>query len=202
MPYSSRMTKLIHSVCVYCGTANNIPDQYKSAIKGLGRQLAQMKKTVVYGGGSVGTMGMLAEAALDAGGDVVGIIPEHIIKREGMEHELTELHVVDSMHSRKMMMVEKSDAFVTMPGGLGTLDETFEVLTWKYLGLHDKPVILGNIDGYWDHAVELIENMNRVGYTPDHHLEMFDVANSAEEIIEYINSYDIEKQKRVETEKM
>lgn len=196
------MTKLIHSVCVYCGASSNVSDEYKNAIQNLGRRLAEMKKTVVYGGGSVGTMGLLAEAALDAGGDVIGIIPEHIIKREGMEHELTELHVVDSMHSRKMMMVDKSDAFIAMPGGLGTLDETFEILTWKYLNLHEKPVILGNIQNYWTPMLALIENMIRAGYTPEHHKQLFDVADNVDQILEYMNSYDLEGEKETELEKM
>lgn len=161
-----------------------------------------MDKTVVYGGGSVGTMGYLAESAINAGGRVVGIIPEHIISREGMEHDITELHVVDSMHTRKMAMVEKSDAFIAMPGGLGTLDETFEILTWKYLNLHEKPVILGNINGYWDKMIEQIDHMIKVGYTPVHHRDMFDVANSVDEIINYINSYDIEGETAARVEKM
>lgn len=196
------MTKLIHSVCVYCGTSDKIDNSFKDAIKFLGKRLAQMDKTVVYGGGSVGTMGYLAESAINAGGRVIGIIPEHIISREGMEHDITELHVVDSMHTRKMAMVEKSDAFIAMPGGLGTLDETFEILTWKYLNLHEKPVILGNINGYWDKMIEQIDHMIKVGYTPAHHRDMFDVANSVDEIINYINSYDIEGETAARVEKM
>lgn len=196
------MTKLIHSVCVYCGTSDKIDNSYKEAIKSLGRRLAELDKTVVYGGGSVGTMGYLAESAINAGGRVIGIIPEHIISREGMEHDITELHVVDSMHTRKMKMVEHSDAFVAMPGGLGTLDETFEILTWKYLNLHEKPVILGNINGYWDGLVDQIGHMVKVGYTPNHHLDLFDVADTVDEIINYINSYDIEGEKTASLEKM
>ena len=179
-----------------------MPDFYKQSIQELGRRLAELKKTVVYGGGSVGTMGLLAEAALEAGGDVIGIIPEHIIKREGMEHELTELHVVDSMHSRKMMMVEKSDAFISMPGGMGTLDETFEILTWKYLKLHNKPVILGNIDNYWTPMIGLLNNMIKVGYTPKHHLDLFDEATDIDQMIEFINSYDVADSEVPELKKM
>ena len=196
------MTKLIHSICVYCGASNRIGQSYKDAINDLGQRLAELDKTVVYGGGSVGTMGMLAESAINSGGKVIGIIPEHIISREGMEHDITELHVVDSMHSRKMMMVEKSDAFVAMPGGMGTLDETFEILTWKYLRLHDKPVILGNINGYWDRLLTQIDHMIDAGYTPADHKNLFDVAENVDEIINYINSYGIEDQKTVAIEKM
>ena len=99
-------------------------------------------------------------------------------------------------------MVEHSDAFIAMPGGLGTLDETFEILTWKYLGLHEKPVIMGNINGYWSKMLEQIRHMISVGYTPEHHLDLFDMADNVEEIINYLNSYDIEGEKTARIEKM
>ena len=127
-----------------------VSDTYKDAAHQLGTLLGQNGHQLVYGGGRVGLMGIIADATLAAGGPVVGIIPEHIQVLEVEHTGLSELLVVDSMHTRKRMMVDRSDAFVVLPGGLGTLDETFEILTWKQLRLHDKPIVVANIDGYWD----------------------------------------------------
>lgn len=196
------MKKKIRTVCVYCGASQNISDTYKTEIEKLARRLVAEGRSIVYGGGSVGTMGYLAKAAMDAGGHVIGIIPEHIISREGQLHEISELHVVDSMHSRKRMMVEKSDAFITMPGGLGTLDETFEILTWKYLGLHEKPIIIGNINEYWTPMHRMIEHMVHEQYTPQRHLQLFDWAESVEEIMGYIENHEITETGAPQTQKM
>ena len=196
------MTNKIESVCVYCGASNTVEDTYKNAIRTLGHSLAKAGKTLVYGGGSVGTMGIVSRAAMEAGGHVIGIIPEHIIEREGQDDELTELHVVDSMHTRKMLMVEKSDAFIAMPGGMGTLDETFEILTWKYLGLHNKPVVLANINGYWDHLLKLLDSMIESGYTPKRHLDLFHLATTPEEIMHYIENYDLKIDENTKIDKM
>ena len=196
------MSRDIKSVCVYCGASQKVDETYVAAIEELGRRLATSGKTVVYGGGSVGTMGALARSAFDAGGHVIGIIPEHIISREGQEYEISELHVVDSMHTRKMMMVEKSDAFISMPGGMGTLDETFEILTWKYLGLHDKPVVLGNINGYWDPLLDLLDNMIAEKYTPEYHRDLFVKADTINEITDYIDKFDLSGHENLKTEKM
>ena len=196
------MTNKIESVCVYCGASNAVEDTYKNAIRTLGHSLAKAEKTLVYGGGSVGTMGIVSRAAMEAGGHVIGIIPEHIIEREGQDDELTELHVVDSMHTRKMLMVEKSDAFIAMPGGMGTLDETFEILTWKYLGLHNKPVVLANINGYWDHLLKLLDSMIESGYTPKRHLDLFHLATTPEEIMHYIENYDLKIDENTKIDKM
>lgn len=196
------MTKKIKTICVYCGASQRVDDSYRLAIEDMARRIVASGKDIVYGGGSVGTMGYLAKAAMDAGGKVIGIIPDHIISREGQLHEISELHVVDSMHSRKRLMVEKSDAFITMPGGMGTLDETFEILTWKYLGLHDKPVVIGNINGYWAPMMKMIDHMIQEKYTPEHHLNLFDQADSVDEIMARIEEYDIEDQMTVEAEKL
>ena len=142
--------KDVFSVCVYCGSSSRVSDTYKDAAHQLGTLLGENGHQLVYGGGRVGLMGIVADATLAAGGSVVGIIPEHIQVLEVEHTGLTELLVVDSMHTRKRMMVDRSDAFVVLPGGLGTLDETFEILTWKQLRLHDKPIVVANIDGYWD----------------------------------------------------
>lgn len=156
--------KIPLSACVYCGSSSRVAEPYKAAAHELGAMLAKCGVAVVYGGGRVGLMGIVADAALAAGGKVVGIIPEHLQTAEVGHAGLTEQHVVDSMHTRKRMMVDRSDGFVILPGGLGTMDEFFEVVTWKQLHLHAKPIVLVNIDGYWDPLLALFEHMIAAGF--------------------------------------
>ncbi len=134
----------IHSICVYCGSSSRVDEVYKQAARDLGVLCAEKEWTVVYGGGSVGLMGILADTTMDNGGRVIGVIPEHLQKMEVMQENITEHHIVSSMHERKMMMAERADAFIVLPGGLGTMDEFFEIVTWKQLGLHGCPVLLVN----------------------------------------------------------
>ncbi|MBV6632678.1 MAG: TIGR00730 family Rossman fold protein [Alphaproteobacteria bacterium] len=148
----------INSVCVYCGSSNNASDEMKEVARITGKTLAERGITTVYGGGHVGLMGITADSALAAGGKVVGIIPDHLQRHEKRHETLTELIITDSMHTRKRLMVERSDAFFVLPGGLGTLDEMFEILTWRQLELHDKPVIMINWQGYWDKLIAAIDN--------------------------------------------
>jgi uncharacterized protein (TIGR00730 family) len=154
----------ISSVCVYCGSSDNVAQSFKTLAHDVSTTLAQHKLNLVYGGGHVGLMGIVADSAIKAGTKVVGIIPEHIRALEVQHMGLTELHVVPDMHTRKRMMVERSDAFVILPGGLGTLDETFEILTWKKLRLHNKPIIIFNQDGYWDPLLALMDRMIAEGF--------------------------------------
>lgn len=169
------MTVNIQTVCVYCGSANRVGDPFKLLAKDVGTALAKNGKRVVYGGGRVGLMGIVADAALQGGAEVVGIIPQHIQEREIQHTGLTELHVVPDMHTRKRMMVERADAFVILPGGFGTLDETFEILTWKQLQLHSKPVIIFNAHGYWDNLVKLLHTMVNCGFAQPSNLDLFSV---------------------------
>lgn len=169
------MTLSVQSVCVYCGSANRVGEPFKLLAKDVGSALAQAGKRVVYGGGRVGLMGIVADAALQGGAQVIGIIPQHIQEREIQHTALTELHVVPDMHTRKRMMVERADAFVILPGGFGTLDETFEILTWKQLQLHSKPVIIFNAHGYWDNLVKLLHTMVNCGFAQPSNLELFSV---------------------------
>lgn len=148
----------ISSVCVYCGSSNNVSDEIKEVARITGKTLAEAGITTVYGGGHVGLMGTCADSALEAGGEVVGIIPDHLQRHEKRHTGLTELIVTDSMHTRKRLMVERSDAFFVLPGGLGTLDEMFEILTWRQLQLHDKPVVMINWLGYWDKLITAIDH--------------------------------------------
>ncbi len=152
------------NICVYCGSSQHVDDAFKQAAAETGKILAENGMGVVYGGGHVGLMGIVADHALAAGGEVIGIIPAHIADKEVAHKSLTELHVVKTMHERKQMMVDRSDAFVILPGGLGTMDEFFEIFTWWQLGLHDKPVILVNINGYWDSLLTLIDHIIAQGF--------------------------------------
>lgn len=137
---------------------------HKEAARALGQQLGEAGITLIYGGGNVGLMGITANATLAAGGNVTGIIPGHLHDIEVSHENLTELFVVDSMHTRKQKMFELADAFVILPGGLGTLDETFEMMTWKQLKLHDKPIILVDHKGYWQPLLNLIDHMIAQGF--------------------------------------
>ncbi len=137
----------IKSVAVFCGSRMGFDPDFAEAMRGLGRGLAQAGIRLVYGGGRIGLMGILADAAVAAGGQVAGVIPEFLQLLEVAHPGLTELTVTDTMHSRKMRMAELADAFVAMPGGLGTLDETIEIITWRQLKLHDKPILICDING-------------------------------------------------------
>ncbi len=152
------------TVCVYCGSAPGRDPLYGRAAEALGRALAAAGIRLVYGGGSVGMMGILADAVLEAGGSVTGILPRFLFEREAGHNGIQDLMLVDSMHTRKRLMVEKSDAFVVLPGGWGTLDEAFEVLTWHRLGLHDRPVVIANIGGFWDPLLTMFDHLLDAGY--------------------------------------
>lgn len=182
------MTDNIEYVCVYCGSSNRVDQLYKDAAVALGKNIAAQGWGVVYGGGRVGLMGLVADSALTAGANVVGIIPKHIQSREIEHTDLTELHVVDSMHTRKRMMVERSDAFVVLPGGLGTLDEFFELLTWKQLGLHDKPIVLVNINGYWTKLLDSIRHIADVGFMREGDMNTFVIVETVEDATAAIRS--------------
>jgi uncharacterized protein (TIGR00730 family) len=147
----------VKSVCVYCGSSNQAPRKHRQAAAELGVRLAEAGIEVVYGGGHIGLMGAVADGALAAGGKVTGIIPEHLLRREEGQRNVTRLIVTKSMHRRKALMFKRSDAFVILPGGPGTLDEFFEVLTWRQLHMHDKPIVLVGVDGYWRPLLKLID---------------------------------------------
>lgn len=176
------MMSKIKSVCVYCGSSARVDQVYKDAAVELGKTIAAQGWGVVYGGGRVGLMGLVADSALTEGAPVIGIIPQHIQAREIEHTDLTELHVVDSMHIRKQMMVDKSDAFVILAGGLGTLDEFFELLTWKQLGLHDKPVVMVNVNGYWTKMIEAIRYIADQKFMRDEDFGMFQVVESVADV--------------------
>ncbi len=166
------------SVCVYCGAAGAVDEVYRNAAEAFGAQAAEQGLHLVYGGGRIGLMGLVADSALAAGGTVTGIIPRFLAEYEVEHQGLSELIVVETMHERKQAMVERADAFVVLPGGLGTLDETFEILTWKQLGLHSRPIVLLNIDGYWDPLLALIDHMIGANFAKPAHADLFCVSTS------------------------
>ncbi len=180
----------VSSVCIYCGSANGVADSYKEAARNIGTLLARRGMKIVYGGGHVGLMGIVADAALQAGAKVIGIIPEHIRAQEVQHTGLSELHVVPDMHTRKRMMVDSAEAFVILPGGLGTLDEAFEILTWKKLKLHNKPIILFNQNGYWDPFLALIDRTVKEGFASPADRALFKVATTVPEIVAILESND------------
>ena len=149
----------LRSIAVFCGASLGNRPALADAARQFGRHLAESGITLIYGGGRGGLMGLTADAVLEAGGQVVGIIPGHLHHREVQHEGLTELLIVDSMHTRKRLMFERADAFVSLPGGLGTLDETIEIITWRQLGLHDKPIVLVDQDGYWRPLLALFDHI-------------------------------------------
>ena len=156
----------IKALCVYCGSSGTVAATYREAASKLGMLLAAAGIEIVFGGGRVGLMGLLADAALAGGGRVTGIIPARLRDAELAHQGVSELVIVDSMHERKRLMAERADAFAVLPGGIGTLDETFEMLSWKQLGLHNKPIYLVDIDGYWATLRTLLDDIVERGFAP------------------------------------
>lgn len=157
----------IRSVCVYCGSSPGRDEIYVKAGHLLGRSIARAGLRLVYGGGTKGVMGAVAEGALKAGGKVTGIIPRFLINKEATEtalDRLDELSITDNMHERKHKMFEKSDAFVALPGGIGTVEEIVEIMTWAQLGHHRKPIVFGNVNGFWDPMTALLDHMSAEGF--------------------------------------
>lgn len=173
----------VKQVCVYCSARDAVDPLYIQAAKELGEILASNGKALIYGGGSTGLMGAVTDAAIEHGGYVTGIIPEHLRDVEKMHKGVQNLIVVDTMHQRKQRMAEMADAFVILPGGLGTMDEFFEILTWRQLQLHDKPILLVNINGYWDHLIQLIKVMADGHFVSPEDLLKFVVIDTVDEVL-------------------
>jgi hypothetical protein len=173
----------IHNIAVFCASASGADPAYQAAADDLGKALAAHDIGVIYGGAKVGLMCAVAESALAHGGRVVGVIPEVLVDLEVAHHGVTELHVVDTMHTRKALMGEKSDAFVIMPGGFGTLEEMFEVLAWQTLRLHDKPIVLLNINGFYNKLLGFLDHAVTEGMLKQKSREILLVASSVEETL-------------------
>ena len=172
------------SVCVYCGSRPGARPAYAEAARRLGQAIGERGWQLVYGGGKVGLMGEVAEAVLAAGGRVVGVIPDSLMRREVGHTGLTELHVVPTMHERKRLMAERADAFIALPGGIGTFEELFEVWTWRHLGYHDQPIGLLDSEGYYAPLMAFLQRTQDEGFVSAEQMTMVRVADDAVALLE------------------
>jgi uncharacterized protein (TIGR00730 family) len=179
---------MIQSVCVYCASSNRSAAIYLDAAARLGRILAENGITIVYGGSSLGSMGQLAATALQAGGKVIGVLPRFMDDLEWGHRSLSELRIVDDMHERKRVMLELSEAAVALPGGCGTLEELFEAITWKRLGLYFGPVVLVNVGGFFDPCIQLLNRCVDERFMDEKHRAMWSVAGAPEDVMETLQS--------------
>lgn len=177
------------SVCVFCGASTGTHPLYREAALALGRAIAERKLTLVYGGGAVGLMGIVADAALAAGGEVIGIIPQSLKDKEIGHRGLTRLEVVDGMHARKARMAELSDAFIALPGGLGTLEELFEVWTWGQLGYHHKPLGLLEVNGFYEKLSGFLDHIVGEGFVRAPHRDMLQMSVSPAGLLEALDAW-------------
>ena len=178
----------VTSVCVFCGSRVGNDSRYEEAARALGYEIASRGMRLVFGAGSIGLMGVVADAVANAGGEVVGVIPEFLRRLEVGRTECDQFIVTDSMHSRKQRMFEMSDAFVSLPGGLGTLDETFEIITWRQLKLHNKPIVVWDVAGYWKPLAGLLEATIEGGFSGPECRDLYCVAESLEGVFVALDS--------------
>ncbi|PCC98315.1 TIGR00730 family Rossman fold protein [Halopseudomonas pelagia] len=180
-------------ICVFCGSSSGNQSLYLDAAQQLGTTLAKAGITLVYGGAQVGLMGAVADAAIAAGGEVIGVIPRHLVERELAHTGLTELREVGSMHERKAMMADLSDGFIALPGGVGTFEELFEVWTWAQLGHHQKPCALFNAGGYYDKLIAFLDHAMNEGFMKQAYREMLIVAPDVESLMAKVEAYEAPK---------
>jgi len=179
----------LNNICVFCGSSLGRRPAYKLAAQAMGKALAKRGIGLVYGGGNVGLMGVVADATLAAGGEVIGVIPEFLLTKEIAHPGLSKLHIVNSMHSRKALMAESSDAFIAMPGGYGTLDEFCEILTWSQLGLHQKPHGLLNVEGYYEPLLRLFDHAVSEEFIKPIHRSLVLEASDPESLLDLLANY-------------
>ncbi len=177
------------AICVFCGSSPGNSPEFTRAARTVGRLLAERDIELVYGGGRVGLMGIVADATLEAGGRVIGVIPEALATKEVVHDGLTELHIVPGMHERKALMATRSSAFLTLPGGIGTFEEFFEILSWEALGIHRKPIGLLNVVGYFDPLVEMLEHGIRREFIRRGYLEALLCSQAPDELISRLLEY-------------
>lgn len=178
------------SICVYCGSNTGAAPEYRAAAVAMGEALARRGITLVYGGGQVGLMGILADSCIDAGGQVIGVIPDFLHQKEIAHPRVPDMRIVNSMHERKLMMAEESDAFIAMPGGLGTLEELFEVWTWSQLGRHEKPVGVLNVNGYYDQLLGFLDHVRGEGFVEEKHRAMLKCGETPDAVVDALQAYE------------
>jgi uncharacterized protein (TIGR00730 family) len=171
------------SVCVYCGSKPGASPDFAATAQAVGRWIGTRGGQLVYGGGKNGLMGIVADATMEAGGRVVGVIPKALVEKEWANHDCSELHVVDTMHERKRLMAEHADAFIALPGGIGTFEEFFEVWTWRQLGYHDKPVGLLNLDGYYDGLIAFLQSTVKHDFMGEWQMDLIRVGTNPESLL-------------------
>jgi uncharacterized protein (TIGR00730 family) len=171
------------NICVYCGSRNSINPKFPELARQVGNEIAKRNWGIVYGGAKIGMMGQLAESALRNNGEVSGVIPTQLKKREVAHLGLTQLHETQNMHTRKALMETLSDAFLVLPGGFGTLDEFFEILTWRQLGIHNKPIFLLNLEGYFDGLIQFTQNAIQYDFVQKESLNLFSVCNGVKDCL-------------------
>ncbi len=179
----------IKRICVFCGSNHGARSAYNGAAQQLGKALVSQGVGLVYGGGSIGLMTVVADAVLEEKGEVIGVIPHALSSKEFAHDGLTELHLVSSMHERKATMAELSDAFIAMPGGFGTLDEFFEIVTWAQLGLHTKPIGLLNVEGYFDLLLKFVDYMQQERFISAEHRQLIITSHDPEELLSALIRY-------------
>jgi len=172
------------SICVYCGSHTGNNEHYAETASAVGREFAKRNIELIYGGGRVGLMGVIADAVLENGGKVQGVIPKALMQREVGHQQIQELHITTDMHSRKALMEKLSDGFLVLPGGFGTMDELFEIITWRQLGIHKKPVVVLNTDGYFDQLENFISSMIENGFVKEQNGGLVTFASAIDEAIE------------------
>jgi uncharacterized protein (TIGR00730 family) len=181
--------KQLKNICVYCGSSPGSREAYATNARALAEALVSRNIGLVYGGASIGIMGAVADHMLQLGGKAVGVIPEALMRKEVAHFQLTELHVTRSMHERKMRMAELSDGFIALPGGLGTLEELFEIWTWAQLGFHHKPCGLLNVEGYYDPLIEFLDHTVTERFVKDAHRAMLIVDSESEKLLDRLANY-------------
>lgn len=186
----ARYAPAMTSICIFCGSSPGARPTYRDTAVAMGTAIAERGIGLVYGGAKRGTMGVIADAVLEAGGTAVGILPGTLADRELAHPGLTELHLVDSLAERKDKMAELSDAFAILPGGCGTLDELFEVVTWAQLGLHDKPIGILNIEGYYDHLLAFLDTCVTEGFLSQAHRDLLTVATTPNALLDALRPAD------------
>ena len=175
------------SIAVFCGSSSGANPIYAEVAVALGKYLVEHNRRLIYGGGNVGLMGVIADSVLESGGEVIGVIPGFLMDKEVGHTGLTELIIVDTMHQRKQKMCELADAFITLPGGFGSMDELFEILTWKQLGLHNKFIGVLNSNSYYDNLNALINHMNGEQFVSDKTMELIVIRDNIKELFEKMN---------------
>lgn len=175
------------SVTVYCSSSSSSPTEYFEAASELGKGLAERNISLVFGGGNIGLMGCIANAVMQNGGTVKGIIPRFLEEKEIAHYGISELHIVETMHERKMKLAEWADAFIVLPGGFGTLDELVEVITWRALGHHEKPILLLNIDGFWDQLLSFFDTLAERNLVRPGHKRLYQVCDTTKEIYKHLS---------------